>query len=401
MQTMQTIQTMTMLNRRDLLEAALPAQRARLVKFCAHLIGNTTDADDLAQETLLEAWRSLGKLRDADGLDAWLAAIARNICLRSMRAQGRYVAQVSLSAPESDVNQTPLEERVADERDYFADLERDDLIMLLERALALLPDETRQALVETYIHERSSREVAARLGISEGNLRIRLMRGRAALRGALTSDLREDALALGLALPDVSDAAEWQATRIWCPGCGRSTVQYKFERATGDIAFRCTGKDHCDLPAGEILQSHSPRGQLGLASPKSILGRLLIDLHLHYREGLKQGHLVCHSCAATTPLCMTLPEELEDDPRSWTGIHARCKRCGLIDSATLWHLLLDTPQMVRFWRTHPRIRALPEREIESSGRIAIVSGYESLTDVARLEFVSARDTLAIQAIHET
>jgi hypothetical protein len=98
---------------------------------------------------------------------------------------------------------------------------------------------------------------------------------------------------------------------------------------------------------------------------------------------------------------MRMPEELEHDPRSWTGIHARCTRCGLIDSATLWHLLLDAPEMVRFWRAHPRVCALPEREIEVDGRLALVSGYQSVIDAARLEFVSARDTLAILAIHQT
>lgn len=399
MQTMQSLQTTTILDRRGILEAALPAQRARLVKLCAHLTGSAADADDLAQETLLEAWRSLDKLRDVAGLDAWLAAIARNICLRRTRRRGREAALVSLSVPEHDVTQTPLEERVADDRDYFADLERDELVTLLERALALLPAGTQQAFVETYIHEHTSRDVAARLGISEGNLRVRLTRGRAALRSALAGDLREDALALGLTLPDASNITAWQMTRIWCPACGRSTVQYKLDRETGDIAFRCTGT--CDLPDGGIVQSYTRHAESGLSSPKSLLSRLLVNLHRRYREGLERGRIICPSCKTATPLHMTLPEELQDDPRSWTGIHARCKRCGLIDSATLWHLLLDTPEMVRFWRAHPRVRALPEQEIESGGRIAIVSGYQSVADAARLEFVSARDTLAILAIHET
>lgn len=399
MQTTQSLQAMTTFDGQDALEAALPAQRARLVKFCAHLAGGTADADDLAQETLLEAWRSRDKLRDIEGLDAWLAAIARNVCSRRARRLGRDMALVSLNAPERDATRMPLEDRVADERDWFADLDRHDLITLLERALALLPAETRQALVETYLYERTSREAATRLGISEGNLRVRLTRGRAALRSALASDLREDALALGLVLPSASDTAEWQATRIWCPACGRNTVHYQLERETGDIAFRCMSE--CNLPYGGILQSSIPRGQSALASPKSLLSRLLMALHAHYRDGLEQGHIVCRSCAVHVPLRMTIPEELADDPRSWTGIHARCKRCGLIDAATLWHLLLDTPEMVRFWRAHPRVRALPEREIESGGRIAVVSGYESVTDAARLEFVSARDTLAILAIHQS
>lgn len=395
-QTRQSVETMTTFDGKGALEASLPVQRARLVRLCAHLTGSAADADDLAQETLLEAWRSLGKLHDMEGLDAWLTAIARNVCLRRARQRGRDGALISLNAEEHDSARVSLEERIADETDYFADLERDDLVILLERALALLPTETRQALIETYIHKQEQHEVATHLGISAGNLRVRLTRGRAALRTALATELREDALALGLTLPDV---AAWQTTRIRCPACGRGAVQCKIERETGCIAFRCTGS--CVLPGGGIVDASGMHKQLALVSPKAILAHLLIELHTHYRTGLEQGQIICPYCEATSPLHMSMPEELDSDPRSWTGIHARCRRCGLIDSATLWHLLLDTPEMVRFWRTHPRVRALPEREIEVGGQLALVSGYQSVTDAARLEFVSARDTLAILAIHQT
>ena len=48
--------------------AAFAAQRPRLVRLFARLTGSSDVADDLAQETLIEAWRSLHKLHDDDGL---------------------------------------------------------------------------------------------------------------------------------------------------------------------------------------------------------------------------------------------------------------------------------------------------------------------------------------------
>src|SRR6185437_11792068 len=78
------------------IQTALAAERPRLVAFCAHLSGSWDAAEDLAQETLLEAWRARGRLHDAEGLAPWLTAIARNVCLRWRRSKGResaYLAQ--------------------------------------------------------------------------------------------------------------------------------------------------------------------------------------------------------------------------------------------------------------------------------------------------------------------
>ncbi len=59
------------------------AERARLVRLCAYLTGDAQAAEDLAQETLVEAWRHAHKLHDPHGREPWLRAIARNVCLYS------------------------------------------------------------------------------------------------------------------------------------------------------------------------------------------------------------------------------------------------------------------------------------------------------------------------------
>jgi hypothetical protein len=65
-----------------------PEERARLVQFCSRLTGNVDVAEDLAQETLLEAWRHLHNLRDHSKRQQWLCGIARNVCLRWQRKHG-------------------------------------------------------------------------------------------------------------------------------------------------------------------------------------------------------------------------------------------------------------------------------------------------------------------------
>jgi predicted RNA polymerase sigma factor len=61
------------------LEHMLHAEHARLVRLCAYLTGDRDAADDLAQETLIKAWRHRHKLTDPDGPSAGLNAIARNV----------------------------------------------------------------------------------------------------------------------------------------------------------------------------------------------------------------------------------------------------------------------------------------------------------------------------------
>ena len=73
----------------DGLDEALAAERTRLVCLCARISGDGHAAEDLAQETLVEAWRSLAKLREPDALAPWLNAIAHNVCLRWIRGRGR------------------------------------------------------------------------------------------------------------------------------------------------------------------------------------------------------------------------------------------------------------------------------------------------------------------------
>lgn len=82
----------------DDLSQALVAERPRLVGLCRRLTGSSDASEDLAQETLLEAWRLLDRLREPEGLRPWLDAVARNVCHRWARVNGRERARL---APES------------------------------------------------------------------------------------------------------------------------------------------------------------------------------------------------------------------------------------------------------------------------------------------------------------
>src|SRR4029450_13847686 len=86
-------------------EGALPSEWPRLVRLCAHFTGDRDAAEDLAQETLIEAWRQQDRVYDWQGYSSWLSAIARNLSLRWIRQhrheQGRLVTSISTTTDAS------------------------------------------------------------------------------------------------------------------------------------------------------------------------------------------------------------------------------------------------------------------------------------------------------------
>jgi DNA-directed RNA polymerase specialized sigma24 family protein len=65
----------------------LAAERPRLLGLCTYLTGDPDSAEDIVQEVMLEAWRSFGKLRDPDAMDAWRNGIVRKGCINRKDAK--------------------------------------------------------------------------------------------------------------------------------------------------------------------------------------------------------------------------------------------------------------------------------------------------------------------------
>ncbi|HEX2349381.1 MAG TPA: RNA polymerase sigma factor [Ktedonobacterales bacterium] len=372
----------------DDLSRALAAERPRLTRLCRQMTQNADAAEDLTQETLLEAWRLRDRLRDPAGLSAWLAAIARNICLRWLRAQGRERAHLALASwPESadESAAVPPDERFPDEADDpLAEMERAEVAALLERALATLPATTRALTLASA--ELSTAELACSFQLSEGAVRVRLHRGRLAVRQALSGVLRPEAEALDLALPA---APIWSESRIWCPFCGVGHLRYRVDRATGEFAFHCTGP--CEWMAVAGCAENEPLLRQ-VSSPKSLVTRHCLSLATSYREALAGAPQRC-DCGALVSFSARFPEDVDSDTSY--GLIGVCSNCGPVDRSSAWHLALDTVEAQRFWRRYPRMRALPITLVERDNRPALVTGFAAFDGAARLEIVSDAHTYAL------
>src|SRR5690348_10801534 len=164
-----------------------PEERVRLVHLCAKITGERDAAEDLAQETLLEAWKHLNALRDQSRRAQWLNGVARNVCLRWIRSHQQDRAQLLDLPADQDASFPSLEDLLADDFDVEVELERKELVELLDRALALLPAETRTILVKRYVEESPLQEVADQLGLNVSATAMRLQRGKLALRRVLST----------------------------------------------------------------------------------------------------------------------------------------------------------------------------------------------------------------------
>jgi RNA polymerase sigma factor (sigma-70 family) len=352
--------------------------------------GSRDAAEDLAQETLVEAWRNHHKLRDLDKSKPWLAAIARNICQRWGRARGREAAR--LAGASATMQSEPLDQLdlLPDEVDLERDLERSELIALLDRALALLPHDTRDIVVAHYVEGLPQAEIAARLGLTENTIAVRLYRGRRALRQLLVNDLRQDAAEYGFTAPAADD---WSETRIWCPECGRSRLLARFEPTQGELSLRCAA---CGDVVDNYLLQH--RSRLGLFSNlrayKPALNRVMEWADGYYRGGLEAGVARCTACGRLASMQVVGAANALDGPRDLYGVRLLCG-CQAENHCSIAGLALYIHEGRRFWREHPRIRIQPLREAEICGRPAAVVTYASLNESAYLDVAFARDTLRI------
>lgn len=371
------------------LQEMLTAQRPRLLGLCAYLTNDPDSAEDVVQEVLLEAWRSVEKLRDPTAVDAWLNGIVRNVCARWQRMRGRDTAlMVSYETEKAEIN-SALDNVPAD-FDLEVALDRQELALLLDRALALLPETTRDVLVSKYIAESRHAEIANQLGLSENAVTVRLHRGKVALRKLLTTELRAEAETFGLVTP----TDEWVTTRLWCPQCGQQRMMGRVTATQFTLRCPICSVEPDDHLANEDWHEHeSPLGQMKSFRPA--LKRLATRWFDLYTAATSQGAYFCSSCQLWSPVRLYLPDTVAPSLYQFRGVDATCLRCGVGGTTSLHLMALSSPAGLRFYQTHPRIRTLPDREIEFEGVPAILLSFASVTDSATFDVIAHRKTYAI------
>jgi RNA polymerase sigma factor (sigma-70 family) len=374
-------------------ETTLSSERTRLVRLCTQLSGSSEAAEDLAQETLYEAWRHRDQLHDLQGQARWHNAIARNVCLRWRQRSFRDSAY--LLQPSSRVLGEPdsLEQELADPADLEVDLERSELADLLERALHLLPAPTRQVLVARYVEELPYAAIAEQMSLREGTVKVQAHRAKLALRQVLTTQLREEASAYDLVPPETP---QWQTTRIWCPLCGQRHLEGKLDLAQGDFLLQCPA---CVAETGVYTSYTSmPSWFRGVTGFKPALNRVMRWVNAYYHPAPRYHSFPGTFCGWSRPLFSSPAESQPQRQHRSRGMLVCCAPCDQEGLMRLSNMVLYLPQAWQFWRDHPRLQLLEERLVEHQGRAALVTSFRSMTVPVQLDIVLAQQTYEVLSI---
>jgi len=155
-------------------EEQLLALVPRLRRFAMSLSRNEADGDDLCQATIERALKSRDKWQPGTRLDSWAMTVMRNIWIDEVRARRRR-AETFVPAEAGDAVGEAGDRRI----EAAVELNQ------VDRALATLPDEQREAIALVLIEGFAYKEAAEILAIPMGTLSSRLVRGREALMQAL------------------------------------------------------------------------------------------------------------------------------------------------------------------------------------------------------------------------
>ncbi|HPY31450.1 MAG TPA: sigma-70 family RNA polymerase sigma factor [Verrucomicrobiota bacterium] len=160
------------------------------------LVQNTHDAEDVAQTVFLSALEHLPGFREEASFATWLHRIATHAALKVIRKR-KGLDLVSLEAANATA-ETPEAVAppafIADWRQSPEELvHRHETRRLLDEALAQLDEKHRLVFVLRDVEGLSVRETAETLGVSEANVKVRLLRARLQLRERLTQTLGDPA----------------------------------------------------------------------------------------------------------------------------------------------------------------------------------------------------------------
>ncbi len=176
----------------DAFEALTTRHEQRVYSLALRMLRQEQDAEDVTQQTFLSALEHLKNFRGEASFSTWLLRIAAHAALKVVRKK-KGLSTVSLeeaTEASEDADFIPHPEYIADWRQSPEQLvERNETQRLLDEALAQLDEKHRLVFLLRDVEGLSVKETAEALGLSEVNVKVRLLRARLQLREQLTRTL--------------------------------------------------------------------------------------------------------------------------------------------------------------------------------------------------------------------
>ena len=131
----------------------------KVFRICMGYVNDIDAAKDLAQETFIKVWKQLPKFRNESSIGTWIYRIASNTCLRQIQKENKM--------PKSEL---PLEikEEILD-----TNIEKDT--QFLYQCISEL-QEVERIIISLELEDMNQKEIAQIVGLSEGNVRVKIHR---------------------------------------------------------------------------------------------------------------------------------------------------------------------------------------------------------------------------------
>jgi RNA polymerase sigma-70 factor, ECF subfamily len=168
----------------DAFQELVEIHQHRVVGTVAKMLGDETEAEDVAQQVFVRVWRSAARYEPTAKFTTWLFKITRNLVFNEMRRRKRHVA-ISLDQPRDSEDERPLQ--AADHSSKAPDTAvlDEEMMGAIQKAIEELPETQRMAIVLRRYEETPYEEIAEILELSIPAVKSLLFRARTELREKL------------------------------------------------------------------------------------------------------------------------------------------------------------------------------------------------------------------------
>lgn len=156
---------------KEQMEMVISENMQKIYLYCVGKLDNTTVAEDVASDIILELLRSYDRIKNDDAVYAYMWSVANNMCKNYWR---RNAKEAYSEIPENFVGTCCF----LQEENYIHEEEK----MLLRRELSLLREKYRRIIISYYIGGQSCEEIAAEYHLSVSNVKQHLFEGRKKLK---------------------------------------------------------------------------------------------------------------------------------------------------------------------------------------------------------------------------
>jgi len=163
----------------------------KVIKLVARLLRDPAEAEDVAQEAFVKAYRALASFRGDSAFYTWLYRIAVNTARNAMASRQRRPLDYEAELTEGE--QTTVEARMRHTDTPEATVLSEEIRETVNRAVAALPEDLRTAIILREVEGLSYEEIAAAMDCPVGTVRSRIFRAREAIDRSLQPLLDESA----------------------------------------------------------------------------------------------------------------------------------------------------------------------------------------------------------------